>query len=202
MPMPKTILSALIVIITVISTGALSAQTDSAAVDSTDNGMRVIMPTDTLAGDKIFISGKNVHSKSYAMKKSPTKALIYSVIPGMGQVYVESYWKAPVFAGAAGFLVYNIVHYNRLFEETKLEILDLEKEGADITDITAAKNTREFHRDNRDQSILWLMGVYTISAIDAYVGAHLFDFNVDDNLTLNYYPDQIRGTVVSLSIDF
>jgi hypothetical protein len=179
MPMPKTILSALIVIITVISGGSLSAQTASAAVDSTDSGMRVIMPTDTLA-----------------------KALIYSLIPGMGQVYVESYWKAPFFAGAAGFLVYNIVHYNRLFEETKLVILDLERDGADISDITAAKNTREFHLDNRDQSAFWLMAVYAISAIDAYVGAHLYDFNVDDNLSLNYYPDQMRGTVVSLSIDF
>ncbi|MDA3844892.1 MAG: DUF5683 domain-containing protein [Candidatus Kapabacteria bacterium] len=202
MPMPKTILSALIVIITVISGGSLSAQTASAAVDSTDSGMRVIMPTDTLAGDKTFGTDETILSKSYAMKKSPTKALIYSLIPGMGQVYVESYWKAPFFAGAAGFLVYNIVHYNRLFEETKLVILDLERDGADISDITAAKNTREFHRDNRDQSAFWLMAVYAISAIDAYVGAHLYDFNVDDNLSLNYYPDQMRGTVVSLSIDF
>ncbi|MCK5740791.1 MAG: hypothetical protein KAH48_01125, partial [Chlorobi bacterium] len=122
--------------------------------------------------------------------------------PGMGQVYVESYWKAPIFAGAAGFLVYNIVHYNRLFEETKLIILDFEKAGADLSDIAAAKNTREYHRDNRDQSAFWLMAVYAISAIDAYVGAHLYDFNVDDNLSLNYYPDKMRGTVVSLSIDF
>ncbi|MCK5742150.1 MAG: hypothetical protein KAH48_08025, partial [Chlorobi bacterium] len=80
--MPKTILSALIVIITVISTGVLSAQSDSVAVDSTAGGMRVVMPTDTLAGDQNFENSKSFQSKSYAMKKSPTKALIYSVIPG------------------------------------------------------------------------------------------------------------------------
>ncbi|MCK5742893.1 MAG: hypothetical protein KAH48_11790, partial [Chlorobi bacterium] len=80
--MPKTILSALIVIIIFISGGALSAQTDSAAVDSTAGGMRVVMPTDTLGVDQDFENSKSFQSKSYAMKKSPTKALIYSVIPG------------------------------------------------------------------------------------------------------------------------
>ena len=33
--------------------------------------------------------------------KSPTKAMLFSIIPGGGQVYNEDYWKAPIMFGGA-----------------------------------------------------------------------------------------------------
>ena len=43
------------------------------------------------------------------------------------------------------------------------------------------KNRREFYRDNRDMSAFYLLGVYVLATVDAYVGAHLFDFDVSDD---------------------
>ncbi|MGA1415206.1 MAG: DUF5683 domain-containing protein, partial [Candidatus Kapaibacteriota bacterium] len=43
-------------------------------------------------------------------QKSPTLAIAYTALfPGLGQVYVESYWKAPIAAGAALFFAYQVV---------------------------------------------------------------------------------------------
>ncbi len=50
-------------------------------------------------------------------------------------------------------------------------------------------------------NIFFLAGVYIISAVDAYVGANLYEFNVDDNLTLesriNYYGNPEIGVRVN-----
>jgi len=135
--------------------------------------------------------------KQVLMKKSPTTAVLLSLAcPGLGQLYVESYWKAPLFFGAAATLTGMIIWYNSKF-------LD-ERDAADkIVDKTSTeylqlKASREFYRDNRDQSALFLLGVYVLAAVDAYTGAHLFDFNVDENLSLNFYPDSRRGMVVGV----
>ncbi len=40
-------------------------------------------------------------------KSSWTAVLMSAVVPGAGQIYNESYWKAPLIWGIAGWLVYN-----------------------------------------------------------------------------------------------
>ena len=50
------------------------------------------------------------------------------------------------------------------------------------------KNLRDSHRRNRDLSILLTAGVYIFQAIDAHVDAHLKDFDVSDNLTVQLQP--------------
>ena len=44
------------------------------------------------------------------------------------------------------------------------------------------KNLREFYRDQRDQFYLYAGLVYLINIVDAYVDAHLFDFDVSDKI--------------------
>jgi len=39
---------------------------------------------------------------------------------------------------------------------------------------------------------LWLLGVYALAAVDAYVGAHLFNFDVSDQ-GLSWAPLPVRG---------
>ncbi len=131
------------------------------------------------------------------MSKSPTGALVRSlIIPGWGQYYVESYWKAPIFILGAGTLVYFIASnhsefvkyndkYNGLADKNTIEGLNL-------------KSKKEFYRDNRDMSAFYLLAVYALSAVDAYVDAHLFDFNVDDNLSLNFSPNR-NGLALNLN---
>ncbi len=117
------------------------------------------------------------------LTKSPTMAIFWSLVfPGGGQIYTESYWKAPIFATAVGILTYNAFQNHRIFK-------DLESQN---------NLNKEVYRNNRDISIFFICGVYILSAIDAYVGAHLYDFDVSDDLSLNVSSD--KNHILSLNI--
>lgn len=139
------------------------------------------------------------------MSKSPSEALWKSIIPGWGQYYNEEYWKAPILFGAAVGLGGLIYYYNSEFNSYSDQLESATKTGTkipiespeDLSDtyypikknlltdlqIRQIKANKEFNRDNRDMMAFYLLGVYIISAVDAYVGAHLYDFNVDDELS-------------------
>lgn len=159
-----------------------------------------------------------VPEKQNTMSKSPTNAIIYSLLfPGLGQFYVESYWKVPVFAGAAGGLYYLMFdNHNKFvdfadeadFLESEIERLQQEPEPPEdeiarmTQELDLTKQKKEFYRDNRDMSGFYLLGVYLLSAIDAYAGAHLFDFSVDDNLAIQILPIGTKGIAMSMYIRF
>ncbi len=123
----------------------------------------------------------NTRNAKFVMQKSPSGAIYRSLIlPGWGQWYVESYWKAPIFfaaaAGLTGAIIWNQVKFS---EQAKLlGGMALNDPNYEIT-----KLRREFYRDNRDMSGFYLIGVYILASVDAYVGAHLFDFDVNEDLS-------------------
>lgn len=127
----------------------------------------------------------NSNKTSYTPTKSPMGAVYRSLIlPGWGQYYVGSYWKAPIFLAGAGTLGYLIIKNNIKFNDYANQydkLLDKNTIEARIL-----RNKREYFRDNRDMAAFYLLGVYILAATDAYVGAHLCDFSVDDNLTFNF----------------
>lgn len=130
-----------------------------------------------------------IKDKGFQMKKSPWGAVWRSIVlPGWGQIYVEKYWKAPLFLAAFGTCIYLTVDNHIKFIDAA-DIYDKTKQAnpKDPT-LPLLKNRREFYRDNRDQSAFFLLGVYIISAVDAYVGAHLYDFDVSDDVTMKICP--------------
>lgn len=163
-------------------------------------------------------------STSFEMTKKPSEALWRSVIPGWGQVYNEEYWKAPILFSAAASLTGLIIHFNSEFNDYRSQIetaLDARKrillENPDQADnkyfyienqtlssrqVEILKDNSELARDRRDLSGLYLLGVYVISTVDAYVGTHLYDFNVDEDVSLNFLPRFDGALVVSLSYSF
>lgn len=117
--------------------------------------------------------------------KSPTGAVLRSLaLPGWGQYYVESYWKAPLFLAGWGTLVFFIIDNHIKYVDAADEYTNYT--GTNEFDKNFLFRKREYFRDYRDLNALYLLGVYIISAVDAYVGANMFDFNVDDNIALNY----------------
>jgi hypothetical protein len=122
---------------------------------------------------------------THHMTKSPTTAVLLSMaLPGLGQFYNEQYWKAPIFLTAAGASVFFIVDNQRQFAD-----------ASDVYDDAVANNDpnqdfylrqREFYRDNRDLAIAALLVTYLIAGVDAYVGAHLYDYTVDQPVAI--YP--------------
>lgn len=130
-------------------------------------------------------------SHKFQMQKSPSGAILRSLaLPGWGQYYVESYWKVPVFLGAAGTCVYFIVDNNNSFKNKQSQIDKAITINPGDPYIELYKRQRELYRDNRDQAAFFLAGVYILSALDAYVGAHLFDFDVSDKLSMNLSPNR------------
>lgn len=129
--------------------------------------------------------------KSGNMKvKSPTKAMLMSaVLPGLGQFYNQSYWKIPIIYGLAGYFVYEFKqndekykHYQELFVQS------VKVSGGDYR----YKRLRDFYRDQRDLFVIYLSILYLANIIDAYVDAHLYNFDVGENLSIQVLPFGIK----------
>lgn len=134
------------------------------------------------------------------VKKATTLSLI---CPGAGQFYNESYWKVPIVIGGMGSMIYVIDWNNRGFNRFKTAYslrADFDQHPENYPDgvskdefrgrysATFLKNLRDSYRRNRDLSILITAGVYVFQAVDAHVDAHLKDFDISDNLTVDVDP--------------
>lgn len=133
------------------------------------------------------------------VKKATTLSLI---CPGAGQIYNKSYWRAPIVVGGLASMIYVIDWNNRGFQRFKKAYTlraDYDQnpdkypngpadEFGGRYSTTFLKNLRDSNRRNRDLSILLTAGIYVFQAIDAHVDAHLKDFDVSDNLTVDLKP--------------
>lgn len=133
---------------------------------------------------KIDTIGKtNTAKKStFRMKKSPWLAVgLSAVLPGAGQFYNQSYWKVPILLGLCGYFGWEIFDNNRQFLDYRdryAATQTLENEYIGDLDL---KSLREFYRNKRDDFIWYFAIVYTINLVDAYIDAHLFDFDVSED---------------------
>ncbi len=123
-------------------------------------------------------------SYKFTMTRSPSKAMLYSaLLPGAGQFYNESYWKIPIIWGVGGYFVYEIINNNNKYIDYRDLYANSQTEANPNGDLRY-KNLREFYRDQRDQFYLYAGLVYLINLVDAYVDAHLFDFDVSDKIKI------------------
>ena len=122
---------------------------------------------------------------TFQMSKSPWGAVARSaIIPGWGQFYNESYWKIPIIWGTAAWFVYNWIDNDRLYNDYKSLYQTTENEYY--------RKLRNFYRDQRDNFTIYMGLLYLLNLIDAYVDAHLFDFNVQDDLTRTGFQINLR----------
>lgn len=131
---------------------------------------------------------------STARVHSVRKATILStILPGAGQVYNRKYWKLPLVYAGLGATAYYINYNNKNFKkynEALLRRYDTDSTNELYTNISS-DNLRilsDGYRKNRDLSFAAATIVYVLNIIDAHVDAHLFTFNVDDNLSLKLEP--------------
>lgn len=118
------------------------------------------------------------------LSKSVTGAIVRTLIfPGLGQLYTNSYIKAPLFGIAAGSLWYLTISNHTQYKDFQSQLNLIEDKNSSQAIIL--KNRREIAIDNRDMSALYLIGVYVISLVDAYSSVHLFDFDVSNFSSVN-----------------
>ena len=135
-------------------------------------------------------------ARTYRFKKRwPTGALFRSlIVPGWGQVYNHQYLKAIFYGGTEIYLI----HYVRW----RWDQMDQHQWNFQHTDDLAYKAEQfslyEKRRDSRNLH-MWLTGlVVLLSMFDAYVDAHLADFDQTDKSFEVYLApddDKIRLTL-------
>lgn len=129
---------------------------------------------------------------------SPKKATLLSTfIPGAGQVYNKKYWKVPLIYGGGATFIYFIGVNNRYYK--KYSKLYEQKIDGTIDELYANINEESLRRErdnwrrNRDLNYIGIGFLYFLQIIDANVDAHLFEYDISDDLTFRYQPDYVGG---------
>lgn len=182
-------------------------QVDSLGVASPDSTvLSVVATADSLGVPEVKVKE--------AFKPDPKKAVLYALIPGLGQIYNRKYWKLPILYGGLMGCIYAITWNNKNYQDYSEAYSDViydatvnpddpdlwhtswqELTSQDPSDVVsddnfqdALKDRKDYFRRYRDLSIIIMVGVYAIGIIDAYVDAQLFDFDISPDLTMHVEP--------------
>jgi hypothetical protein len=142
-------------------------------------------PADALPQADTTGQGNKHKKRAYSLEwPRPNRAALYSLIlPGLGQLYNRDYWKLPIIWGAAAAGAYAIAFNHNQF----IRYRALAEDQQDALRVQY-REQRDFFRRNRDLSILLTGLGYALVAVEAYVDAHMYYFDVSDDLSLAVYP--------------
>ncbi len=154
-----------------------------------------------------------------AKPRSPKKATLLAILPGLGQGYNGDFWKLPIVYASLGGSIFTF-HLNSLkyqdYLKAYLSFYDLST-GNPAHGITAdtrmpvrvrnllnTKSTvelltrdqivrsKDVWRRYRNVSILTCGIIYVLTIIEANVAAHLKTFDVSDDLSLQISPASLK----------
>jgi hypothetical protein len=141
------------------------------------------------------------------------------LLPGRGQITNAQAWKVPViyglFAGVISYTIYSdtryrgyrAAYYNSFAQNTDLRFGPTPTYIPQGLPAEQYRFNRNSFRNRRDLSFVGLLLVYGLNIADAYIFAHLRDFDVSDDLSsiIEFMPDYIQHTpyvAVRLNIRF
>jgi len=186
----------------------------TAQIDSSFIAVDTIVSVDStvqIVGEKPFGKSNNIKKKRNRVpllkriikpeKHSPLSAAAYSLaLPGAGQIYNKKYWKLPIVYGGLGWMGY------RIYRSTKIHKIYRDAYLTRIDDNFTNDTTLVFYSDSnldnlrlasKKQQELAIIGfgvVYILVAVDAFVDAHLWSFNVNDDLSMSVGPTLLPPT--------
>jgi hypothetical protein len=144
---------------------------------------------DTVSKEKIKEKEK-VHS--------PKTATLLAIVPGAGQAYNRKYWKMPIVYATMGTCMYFAITNQKEFSRFKKAYMQRDNGEHDefygILSNEAIINNMDRNRKIRDYFIAGTVLLYALQIIDANVDAHLFYFDVGDNLSATFYPQTFNQT--------
>ena len=125
---------------------------------------------------------------------APSKAAFYSaVLPGLGQGFNKKYWKIPIVYAAIGSSAYLYDFNNKKYWDYR-NAYKSRKAGYKndpyqnlILDDDRLLDGADFHKKNRDLSMVFIVGFYILNILDANIDAHLKQYNVNESLTIKPY---------------
>jgi len=134
------------------------------------------------------VKKENTHNPKLAI-------MLSAIVPGAGQIYNQKYWKTPLVWVGIGTCIYFVRSNHILYKDYKGALLQRAdtsiKEPDKYLDIYSTDQLitlQDQYRQNRDLFIIVSSLVYVLNIVDALVDAHLFSFNVSDDLSLNWQP--------------
>lgn len=125
----------------------------------------------------------------------PKRAALYSaILPGLGQAYNRQYWKIPLIYAGAGTLTYFIIMNRQEYIKYRDALLFKNDNNPETIDVFPQFSSdylrvnRDYYRRNLELTIVLSTALYALNIVDAYVYAHLKDFNVTEDIALNIKP--------------
>ena len=125
---------------------------------------------------------------------NPRTALRLSlVMPGAGQLYNGKWWKVPVvYAGIGAMVVavdFNQDRYRRLKTALELQLQNKPHEfSGRINTPDALRSLRNSYDRQTQLSYIGTVVVYAVVAVEAFVDAHLQNFDTDENIGFRLKP--------------
>ena len=155
--------------------------------------------------------GHSQSNESKTIKSAHKASILSAVVPGAGQVYNKKYWKVPIIYASLATSIYFIKdNQNKLTTYQDAYITRSNGGTDDYIDIynnSQLLTIVDYYERNRDVSYIIAGAIYLLNIVDASVDAHLFDFDISEDLSLNTIPKIIdtpvgKTTVLSLKMNF
>lgn len=171
----------------------------------TDTLPRVPAAADTLGivDTRIITEDTNVVLVPGPRQIIPKRALMWAIIPGGGQVYNRRWWKAPLvyggLAGAVGILDYNQSRLNRIKRallnrcfgpsvDSTCVVMSDEFTNTRFNEVSTLRRVRDGYERNRQTAIFGVLAVYLMQGVEAFVDAHLRNFDIEDDIGFRLKP--------------
>jgi len=161
------------------------------------------------SAQKELPSDTTLSNPEVTITPEPTKVIWWAAaIPGYGQILNKKYWKLPIvyggFVGCYYAITWNANRYNS-YKNGYLDItdtndatnsyLDLIPEGRTIESYGGRqaftgliKTGMDQSRYYRDLSVIISIAYYGLTIVDAFVDAHLADFDISPDLSMHLRP--------------
>ncbi|MCR9153880.1 MAG: DUF5683 domain-containing protein [Bacteroidetes bacterium] len=120
-----------------------------------------------------------------------------TLLPGAGQAYNGKYWKMPIIYGGIGYCGY-LAYENHQLYRRYLDAFLMRVDSSGVDQYQGIYTERQLielqniYRDYRDLSIIIGAVIWALNVVDAHVDAHLFYYNVNDNLSFRLQPSMFQ----------
>lgn len=165
----------------------------------------------------IINSDKNTSAGEFPDPKLTLRRSL--ILPGWGQVTNNQIWKVPIVYGVLGGLTYYSITLNKQYHDYRAAYYNLHPDTPNDlkfgptpgyidtnSSLQLLRENRNFYRNRRDLMYVMIGLSYALNAIDAYVFAHLRNFDVSDDLSMKtnigptFLATRYSEAVPSLSI--
>ncbi|HNP68796.1 MAG TPA: DUF5683 domain-containing protein [Aequorivita sp.] len=139
--------------------------------------------------ERVIVVNDSILPKEEYNPLAPAKAAFYSaVVPGLGQAYNKKYWKIPIiYAGmAAGVYFYKQQDddYDRFRNAYKRRLAGYDDDEFQGISSERLINAQKSAQKNKSISIIVTVAFYLLNVVDANVDAHLRQYEVSEDLSL------------------